>query len=317
MFIRYKFILFLICALFLFEAPLLASENKIISPDNGQVFTVLKGRTVYFEIKAYAPTLKSPDIISKKTPVGVSIFKPFVKAEPGYIIKAFSWTPDKKSVEPSMYSDTIPGAHKITFELIDADNRSAGTLDKIDLFIRVIIKNIKPEMVELRIADGSLTWRGENIEDKSSIFYSYRIDKGEWSEPDYLRRVSIEKISEGIKEGKYRFWVKAVDSEGLESEPRSLVFTTPGFNNPPDFLYIINVFNLFYTWLAKDDNDGFDLRYRYYNPSTRKWSETKRMFFVSFLKIKKGLRKGNYTFQVLAFDKEGEYSRRISRFKIK
>ncbi len=86
--------------------------------------------------------------------------------------------------------------------------------------------NYPPTMVVLRTwFNTNFLWLGSDEEDGRNLRYSYRVGQSNWSDPTTARGIKISEVSEGLEPGTHILEVKAIDSQGAESDPKSLEFT--------------------------------------------------------------------------------------------
>jgi len=189
------------------------------------------------------------------------------------------------------------GEHTLHVEVSD------GT-DSVGKDITIIVNNVneRPQMLSLtNLWNKYFIWLGRDKEDGYRIKYSYRVDEKEWSMPARMRWISISQISQGLEPGNHIFQVKAIDTEGAESETKKIEFRIEG-NTPPQMLYLRNIRNYYLFWLGRDKEDGYSLKYSYRidggewsYPSTRRW------LLIRYLRLKPG----NHVFEVKAIDRKG------------
>jgi len=122
-----------------------------------------------------------------------------------------------------------------------------------------------------------------------------------WSRPTKRRWIRISRVSQDLKPGAHVFEVKAIDTENNESKIKSIEFYVKE-NTPPRLLYLQNIWNYYLTWLGKDAEDGYRVKYsyridkgRWSKPSRRRWLQIKRL----------RLRRGKHIFELKAIDREG------------
>jgi len=167
--------------------------------------------------------------------------------------------------------------------------------------------NTPPEMLYLQnYWNTYLVWLGRDREDGYRLNYSHRVDEGKWSRPSRRRYVRISEISQDLEPGVHIFQVKAIDTEGAESDVKSIEFEVMK-NTPPEMLYLQNYWNTYLVWLGRDREDGYRLNYSH-RVDEGKWSRFSPRRYVLVSDISKGLEPGTHLFQVKARDTQGAES---------
>jgi len=96
-------------------------------------------------------------------------------------------------------------------------------------------------------------------------------------------------------------------SDGTDSVGKDITITVNNVNEPPQMLYLRNLWNRYFIWLGRDKEDGYRLKYSY-RVDEKEWSIPTRMRWISISQISRGLEPGNHVFQVKAIDSEGAES---------
>jgi hypothetical protein len=162
--------------------------------------------------------------------------------------------------------------------------------------------NIPPEMLRLRVLwHAYLLWYGRDEEDGLILDYSYRVDGGDWSAPSPRRWIRISQISEGLDAGEHEFQVKAIDSQGAESDVETITFTAIG-NTPPIMLFIRRFWDRYIVWLGRDEQDWYNIQYSY-RIDGGDWSAARRVNFLNIERL--DLSEGEHTIEVKAINQKG------------
>ncbi|NQT96057.1 MAG: right-handed parallel beta-helix repeat-containing protein [Candidatus Omnitrophica bacterium] len=87
-----------------------------------------------------------------------------------------------------------------------------------------MLENSPPEISSLNIVLGRLfLWIGTDQEDGEPL-YQYKVDDAAWSLASGRQGIPIQEVSQNLMPGAHTFYVRAVDSQGKESEVKSIQF---------------------------------------------------------------------------------------------
>jgi len=125
----------------------------------------------------------------------------------------FVWTPGEGQA----------GIYSVQFTVTDGKVQVVSD----PMVIEVVSKGKPPQMVSLyNYADRLLLWVGYDQEDKWNIKYSYQVDNNPWTKPNKKTWVGVQTLTNKyhLKKGKHEIKVKAIDTDGLESNARTVKF---------------------------------------------------------------------------------------------
>lgn len=129
----------------------------------------------------------------------------------------FSWTP----------SGAVDG-HQVTFCAVDNVNAESCTQTLLTVQPAPPV-NHPPEMLYVNNdRNRVLYWKGTDAEDGENIRYQYRVDNGIWGAATQATSIRVADLVGVNNNLRHLFEVRAVDSQGALSEPKSVVFYYKG-----------------------------------------------------------------------------------------
>jgi len=105
--------------------------------------------------------------------------------------------------------------------------------------------------------------------------------------------------------GEHTFHVEV--SDGTSSVGKNISITVNNANMPPEMFYLRNLWNRYFIWLGRDEEDSYRISYSY-RVDDKEWSNPTPRRWIRISEVSKELESGTHLFQVKAIDNEGAES---------